>query len=125
MRSLFRIFLSLAAWLMLSPLAVTAAPCVTTETPKVMPCCEGDEACEMPERGALASETPPCIRCSPAAPLPSLPAATLNFLPPLAIAFERPTLLWFEAGEAVQPLIANRFHPPPPTLLALGTQLTC
>jgi hypothetical protein len=117
-----RILFCLAAWLMLSPLAMAAGP---SELPArahyVAPCCEGDEPCGMPDMGNVE----PCFRCPPAMPLAGLPAITQDVAPALLVAFERPILITIESPSVGEAFAVVLFHPPPPTLLALGTLLTC
>ena len=121
-RTALRIFCCLAAWLMLSPFAMSAAPCVMPDAARyVAPCCEGDEPCGMPDMGDVA----PCFECSPMAPPAGLPAIIADVAAPLPLAFERPIWITIEPGHGDGTFVVVPFHPPPPTLLALGTLLTC
>lgn len=105
---------------MLSPLAIAATPCVMPEGMRtIAPCCEIGEPCGMPDMPV------PCAECWPALPSSALPAAISDVAPPLLVSFEQPILITIEAPNLGTPFVVVVFHPPPPTLLALGTQLTC
>jgi hypothetical protein len=121
-RAALRIFFCLAAWLMLSPLGMAAEPCaMPVEANYVAPCCEGDEPCGMPDMGDMA----PCFKCPPVLPPAGLPAIAPDVAAPLLVAFERPILITIESAHGDEAFVVVPFHPPPPTLLALGTLLTC
>ena len=122
MRAALRIFFCLAAWLMLSPVAMAAPDCQATPTlaRHVMACCESGAPCDMP----AAQRDPLCPKCEPLAPL-AVPPAIPDFAPPLFVLVHERSITFERIGIALSFVPAVRVHPPPDTLLALGAMLTC